>query len=224
MSVPPPLRANFSPLELEFVSEETLVEIVPSIRLPKTRLLSGGNCGPFTPPNKAQVPLWLAVNLKKKKKCRIIPPLWFTLENLEAMLREETTGPDFAALPFNYMEMSRILLEAAPDDIPSPERIRSLLKDLREVRQGKAREGLEHLNPVELNVTGFAQMELNEIRPFFSLAFKRLLQLDPQVLEEPEEEPDELEEVLDEEEFGYGDGQYTGNGEGNANGNGMYSD
>ena len=67
-------------------------------------------------------------------------------------------------------------------------------------------------------------MELNEIRPFFSLAFKRLLQLDPQVLEEPEEEPDELEEVLDEEEFGYGDGQYTGNGEGNANGNGMYSD
>ena len=111
----------------------------------------------------------------------------------------------------------------APDDMPSPERVRSLLKDLREVRQGKAREGLEHLNPVELNVsssylganrvpasyaafraqvTGFSQMELNEIRPFFSLAFKRLLQLDPQALEEPDGELDELENGLSEDEFG----------------------
>lgn len=41
MSLPPSLRNNFSPLELEFVAEETYVEIVPSVRLPKTRLLSG---------------------------------------------------------------------------------------------------------------------------------------------------------------------------------------
>lgn len=71
----------------------------------------------------------MAVNLKKKKKCRIIPPLWLTLgeqgtsiwesllmyraaENLELMLREETRGEAFAPLPFNYMELSRILLEA----------------------------------------------------------------------------------------------------------------
>lgn len=40
-------------------------------------------------------------------------------------------------------------------------------------------------------------MELNEIRPFFSLAFKRLLQLDPQEAERQEameDEPDEDEE------------------------------
>jgi GINS complex subunit 2 len=95
-------------------------------------------------------------------------------ENLELMLREETLSDAFAPLPFNYMELSRILLEAsvfwfpsamwtslnlvsffnsASDDIPQPERIRSLLKDLREVRQGKAREGIQHLNPVELNVS-----------------------------------------------------------------------
>ena len=41
MSLPPGLRSNFNPLELEFVVEETLVEIIPSVRLPKTRLLSG---------------------------------------------------------------------------------------------------------------------------------------------------------------------------------------
>lgn len=41
MALPPTLRGNFSPLELDFVAEEEIVEIVPSIRLPKTRLLSG---------------------------------------------------------------------------------------------------------------------------------------------------------------------------------------
>ena len=109
---------------------------------------------------------------------------------------------------------------------------RSLLKDLREVRQGKAREGLEHLNPVELNVsvislsllctailsllcqvTGFSQMELNEIRPFFSLAFKRLLQLDPQESERQEtmeEEPGELDDGMEEHEFGYDDHKREG--------------
>lgn len=51
-------------------------------------------------------------------------------------------------------------------------------------------------------------MELNEIRPFFSLAFKRLLQLDPQEterIEQAEEEPEELEDPeLKEDDFGYG--------------------
>lgn len=51
-------------------------------------------------------------------------------------------------------------------------------------------------------------MELNEIRPFFSLAFKRLLQLDPQEgdrIEAAENEAEELEEAnLEEDDFGYG--------------------
>lgn len=51
-------------------------------------------------------------------------------------------------------------------------------------------------------------MELNEIRPFFSLAFKRLVQLDPQEgerLEDAEDEPEELDDNdLREDDFGYG--------------------
>lgn len=51
-------------------------------------------------------------------------------------------------------------------------------------------------------------MELNEIRPFFSLAFKRLLQLDPQEterIEAADEEPEELEDAeLKQDDFGYG--------------------
>lgn len=35
-----------------------------------------GAYGPLRPPNKAKVPLWMAVNLKLKKKCHIIAPDW----------------------------------------------------------------------------------------------------------------------------------------------------
>jgi GINS complex subunit 2 len=34
--------------------------------------------GPFIPPLQAEVPLWLAVALKKNRKCTIVPPEWFT--------------------------------------------------------------------------------------------------------------------------------------------------
>ena len=35
-----------------------------------------------------------------------------TTEHLEELLRQETAGPNFSPLPFNYMEIARVLLEA----------------------------------------------------------------------------------------------------------------
>lgn len=60
-------------------------------------------------------------------------------------------------------------------------------------------------------------MELNEIRPFFTLAFKRVLQLDPAEAERAEameEEPDELDDQLEQDEFGYGAREMSANGHG----------
>lgn len=42
--------------------------------------------------------------------------------------------------------------DSAPDDVPSAEKVRSLLKDLREARQAKSREGLAKLDHSELSV------------------------------------------------------------------------
>lgn len=42
---------------------------------------------------------------------------------------------------------------SASDDLENPERIRSLLKDLREARQAKSREGLKTLDHSELSVS-----------------------------------------------------------------------
>ena len=38
-----------------------------------------GAYGPLRPPNKAKIPLWMAINLKMKKKCHIVPPDWLSV-------------------------------------------------------------------------------------------------------------------------------------------------
>lgn len=42
-----------------------------------------GAYGPLRPPNKAKVPLWMAFNLKLKKKCHIVAPDWLNVGVLE---------------------------------------------------------------------------------------------------------------------------------------------
>lgn len=38
-----------------------------------------GAYGPLRPPTKAKIPIWMAVNLKLKKKCHIVPPDWLSV-------------------------------------------------------------------------------------------------------------------------------------------------
>ncbi|GAA95490.1 uncharacterized protein L969DRAFT_92622 [Mixia osmundae IAM 14324] len=186
MSLPRALQGGFAPSELQFGPEQdVLVEIVPLFRMQTPFRLTGKlngksrTVGPFEPPRRARIPLWLAVTLKRKRKCRIVAPPWMLLEKLEELLREDTTSLGFSALPFCYMEISRVLLEVASDDIPDAARIRMILKDLREVRQSKTRRGVEAINTTHLEMTNISQLELNEIRPFFTLAMKRMIALDP---------------------------------------------
>jgi len=40
-----------------------------------------GDIGPFNPGLQTEVPLWLAVSLKQRQKCRIVPPDWMDIGN-----------------------------------------------------------------------------------------------------------------------------------------------
>ncbi|KOS15188.1 dna replication complex gins protein psf2 [Malassezia pachydermatis] len=174
MALPPPTRYGILPTEMEYVAgTETLVDILPLISLDRVRLLSG-TYGPFQPPTHAQVPLWLAVSLRKKRKCVIIPPAWLSVDALTEFLRQETTQLAFAPLPLHYVAISKMLLEHAAEDIPASSRIRALLKDLRETRQSKVLAGLEMLNPAHLEMTNISSMEICEVRPFFQTALNQL--------------------------------------------------
>ncbi|VDQ01376.1 unnamed protein product [Trichobilharzia regenti] len=70
-----------NPAELEFLSEEEGLTIVPRFKLDIVKLLNT-TIGPFFPNVPITVPLWVALHLRGQQKCRIIPPAWLTLEKL----------------------------------------------------------------------------------------------------------------------------------------------
>ncbi|KAG8218559.1 hypothetical protein J3R82DRAFT_4200 [Butyriboletus roseoflavus] len=154
----------------------------------------------------------MAMNLKLKKKCHIVPPDWLVagmhavplpcqsdvicvLEFLQDRLSEETSETEFSRLPFRFAEIAKVILDVASDDVQNAEKVRSLLKDLREARQSKSRDGLSQIDNSELSVRffhwyivtmlriGFLQlpnlcsMEINEIRPYFVKAMNVFTQI-----------------------------------------------
>ncbi|KAI0650539.1 Psf2-domain-containing protein [Trametes meyenii] len=179
MALPPSLRTSITPLELELVASEQLVEIVPLVSMERTAFISGAY-GPLRPPTKCKVPLWMASNLKLKKKCHVVPPVWLNVDFLQERLMRETTDPSFSEMPFRFAEVAKILLDVASDDLQNPDRIRSLLKDIREARQAKSREGLSKLDRNELMLPNLCAMEINEIRPFFVRGMAVLTRLAPE--------------------------------------------
>jgi len=176
MALPQPLRVSVTPPELELIASEHLVNIVPLIAMEKTAFISGAY-GPLRPPNKSRIPLWMAVNLKLKKKCHIVPPEWLSVEFLQDRLSEEMSETEFSRLPFRFAEIAKIILDVASDNVQNAEKIRSLLKDLREARQSKSRDGLSQIDHSELSLPNLCSMEINEIRPYFVKAMNVFTQL-----------------------------------------------
>jgi len=112
-----------------------------------------------------------------KKKCHIIAPYWLSAEFLQESLALEISAPSFSKLPFRFAEIAKVILDVASDDLENPDKIRSLLKDLREARQAKSRDGIKQLDHSELSLPNLCSMEINEIRPYFVQSMSILTQL-----------------------------------------------
>ncbi|EJU01108.1 Psf2-domain-containing protein [Dacryopinax primogenitus] len=181
-----PARLMLSPLpeELEFIAlQQTDILVRPHFTMGKIRLLSG-SYGPFRATANIELPLWVGKYLKQQGKCALVPPSWLNPDWLEEKLKQEMSKPEeFAPLPFRYAEIAKVFLDIAPEDVPSPERVRSLLKDIREVRQAKTRKGLALVDETELRMTGLGSMEINELRPFLirAMGVMRVLASVPEV-------------------------------------------
>ncbi|KAI9101135.1 GINS complex, PSF2 component [Phlyctochytrium arcticum] len=169
-------RNGFTPAEVEFLAENETITIVPTQKMGAVHLING-TYGPFKPPHKQEVPLWVAITLKRKQKCQIAAPSWMDVEELREKIEEEKANPLFVKMPFHFMEVAHAILDCASDDIPQADEVRTLLKDLRECRQAKARKGLEALDHYYLQMNNLGAMEINEIRPFFTRAFNELRRL-----------------------------------------------
>uniref|UniRef100_A0A8C0RNK5 GINS complex subunit 2 n=1 Tax=Canis lupus familiaris TaxID=9615 RepID=A0A8C0RNK5_CANLF len=125
--------------EVEFLAEKELVTIIPNFSLDQIYLI-GGDLGPFNPGLPVEVPLWLAINLKQRQKCRLIPPEWMDVEKLEKIRDHERKEETFTPMPSPYyMELTKLLLNHASDNIPKADEIRTLVKDVWDTRIAKLR-------------------------------------------------------------------------------------
>ncbi|KAI7888917.1 DNA replication complex GINS protein PSF2 [Mucor mucedo] len=176
MAVPRVHQSAFTPGEIEFVAGNEKITIIPKAKMSKMSLVQGKS-GPFQPPLTAEVAIWLALIMKKNNKCSIVCPDWLSLEFLKAKHEHEEQDLDFSTMPFHYMEIAQMLLETAPDDIPNAEQVRTILKDIRETRQAKARLGIKELDESWLGMKNFSCMEVNEVRPIFCRAYDEIRKL-----------------------------------------------
>lgn len=175
---------NISPEESEFLAAETPITITSNIAHSEFNFISG-NFGPLYPGIPCEVPLWLALQLRRTGKCTIVIPEWMTVARLEAAIEDERKKDEFSPLPFHYIEVAQQLMTHAREDIASPDQVHVLLQDLENIRLdrikyglGKIAESAREQSITRVNLTGIASLEVLQVKAFMtqSLAlFERLI-------------------------------------------------
>ncbi|KAI1277971.1 GINS complex, PSF2 component [Xylaria sp. FL0933] len=84
-----PLPTGLVPTEVAFLCEMEMITIVPRQRLESIPILSGKTPA-LRPPRRADLPLWLALLLKKQRRANIVPPPWLLTSSLQELVHAET--------------------------------------------------------------------------------------------------------------------------------------
>lgn len=184
------LIPNFPLSYLDFTAEEVLVTIIPSISHPQFRFTSY-NVGPFYSGLPVEVPLWLAITLRKGGKCKIKIPDWLHVEYLEKLVKVESSEHqrNLGILPFQYRELAKIFLTYAKEDIDHPERVATLIQDLANIREDRIRIGISSIaetirngsSLVSTNLQHVSSLEIFAMRQFFLGSMDAFLWLNPPV-------------------------------------------
>ncbi|KAK4032211.1 GINS complex protein-domain-containing protein [Parachaetomium inaequale] len=93
-----PLPPGLTHAEVAFLAEMELVTVVPRQRLESIDLL-GGKTPPLRPPHRTDLPLWLALLLKKQRRANILPPAWLHPASLADIIKHETKTDPHAFSP-----------------------------------------------------------------------------------------------------------------------------
>ncbi|CAG8494722.1 8476_t:CDS:2 [Racocetra persica] len=172
-----PMLDTFTAEDIKFLAEYELITIEPFFKA-NTFSLSGIEYGPFDPPKRNNIPIWVALTLKSQRLCKIISPSWLTVDS-------ETKETKFSAVPFYYAEISRMLLQSAEDDLKSPGELRMLLQQLKEKRENKIRIGLANLEPIPHKINNISAREIHIMRPTFSMLFDSLHRIQETTIKRP---------------------------------------
>lgn len=171
--------------EIEFLSEEETVTIVPNFNCGVLNLISRP-IGPFRAGLSTRVPIWVALILKQQQKCRIIEQEWMQLDNLKSIKEDEKLSNLFTQMPSNhYMEEAQILLGTSYDDIPDGDNIRTAVKDIWDLRMSKLRSSVYNFITKEgqhARLDNLTMLEINSIRPLLPHALDQVLRIQQKCL------------------------------------------
>nr|XP_053651140.1 probable DNA replication complex GINS protein PSF2 [Cherax quadricarinatus] len=166
--------------EVEFLAENSPITIVPNFAQDKLYLISG-DVGPFVPGLPMEVPMWLGINLRQRGKCRLILPEWMDVAKLTEKKEEESQSKVFTEMPCqHYLVVAQLMLSAAPEDIPSSQQVKTLVKDIWDLRISKLRSSVAEFIQSEgthAKLDRLTLLEINSVRPFLPHAFDHLHRL-----------------------------------------------
>lgn len=127
------------PAEIEFLATDQRVSVVPNFNEGVLYLLEG-DVGPFKAGLPLEIPLWVALSLRARRKCRVLQPSYLTADALEEVRDAEREQTFFTQLPNPHLfAVAQLLLDVAMADLAEVDRLRTALKDLWDVRQAKLR-------------------------------------------------------------------------------------
>ena len=159
--------------ELDYISENYLIEIIPNFHSEKISLVSG-DYGPFKPNRIIKIPLWLAVKYKNNNQCKIIIPSIYENSYLNGVLESEKENKNsLFDLPPNFFEISNILFNNAEDDFDDIKKARCFVADIKTLRQNKINNMLKNIKNEDLylKLNGLTSIELEQIRPLLKNIF-----------------------------------------------------
>ncbi|CAI5438421.1 unnamed protein product [Caenorhabditis angaria] len=122
----------------EFLAANQQIEIIPRISEKVVHLISG-DVGPFEAGIPTKIPVWMALMLKRKHHCHIVPPGWLAIEELKKILISESDNLGLSHLPDMFFELSHMLVKEASDNIFEVDQVKSLIQDIYDKREAKLR-------------------------------------------------------------------------------------
>ncbi len=170
------------PAEIEFLAEDERVRIVPNFN-EGTLYLIEGDVGPFRAGQPVEVPLWVALNLRQRQKCRLLQPDWMTPDRLESVREDEKDSQFFTRLPANghMFAVAQLVLDVALADLTHADRVKSIVKDIWDVRQAKLRKSVNALvqsGQKHAKLDHLELIELNAVRPLLPHTLDQIQRLE----------------------------------------------
>lgn len=100
----------------DFLAEDELIEVVPNFKYEHVLHLICGDFGPFHPSIPTQVPLWMALNLHRQQKCKIVLPEW--VRSIPELQEEQLNSQGLIKMPSPHWREILKLLES--HNVPMP--------------------------------------------------------------------------------------------------------